>query len=256
MKHQRTSYYLASLTVLASCYLGIFAGEEPERKDAPKPLPPETVKAWRDAGAEVGWMKGVPPQSGKYRFWQPWHDKAEAGAIPAFRFPERKAGGVLARLPDPDTPFGLDFHRGFFAGVKLKELAELKNLQALNFGHIEGEHKDLDDLARFKNLKGLYLFHMPVTDAEVKHLAGLKTLETLDLSHTQVTDAGLKELAGLTRLQALNLGDTDVTDAGLKALAGLKNLQWLSLQGTKVTAAGAASLQKELPKCKIFLRDD
>jgi hypothetical protein len=60
MKKQRTTWhYLAALAVLASCGLGVFADAEPDKKDAPKPLPPETVKAWRDAGAHVGWMKDV-----------------------------------------------------------------------------------------------------------------------------------------------------------------------------------------------------
>jgi hypothetical protein len=97
-----------------------------------KPLPPEIAKAWRDAGFEVGWMKDVPPRSPSWGFWRPWREKSERGAIPAFGLPEKEAGGVLAKLPDPGTPFGLDFHCGPDAGVTLKEFAKLKNLQSLN----------------------------------------------------------------------------------------------------------------------------
>ena len=58
MQKQRTKWhYLAVLAVLTSCGLGVFAGAGADQQDAPKPLPPEIVKAWRDAGAEVGWMK-------------------------------------------------------------------------------------------------------------------------------------------------------------------------------------------------------
>jgi hypothetical protein len=223
----------AVLAVLASCALGAAARAEPDNQDAPRPLPPKVVTAWRDAGATVGWMKDVPPETGGYRFWEPWRDKGEAGAIPAFRFPERDADGVLAKLPDPETGFGLDFHCGFFAGVTLKELAKLKNLQSLCIGGVQGKaYADLKDLGGMTQLRGLYLFYLPVTDAQLKHVAGLKDLQVLDLSNTRVTDAGLKELAGL------------------------KSLQWLNLRSTEATAAGVAALQKELPKCRITTGDD
>jgi hypothetical protein len=223
-----------------------------DTKEAPKSLPPEIVKTWRDAGASVGRMKTLSPQRTSWGFWDPWSERGEAGTVPAFRFPERNARGVVAQLPDPGTPFGLDFHCGFYAGVRLNELAELKNLQSLNIGGVQGKaYADLTELAGLKQLRGLYLFHLPVTDAQLKHLTGLKSLQTLDLSSTRVTDAGLKELAGLDSLQALHLGCTKVTDAGLKELAGLCRLRYLDLTDTEVTDAGVAALQKELPACKI-----
>jgi internalin A len=258
MQMQRTMWYcLAGLAVLAGCGPIVFVGATADKQDEPQPLPAETAKAWQDAGAVIGWMKNVPPKSDSYRFWAPWREKAEAGAMPAFRLPGRNAGSVLAKLPDPGTAFGLDFHCGFYAGVKLQELAELKNLQSLNIGGVQGDaYADLKELAALKYLHGLYLFYLPVTDEQLKNLAGLKRLQTLDLCHTRVTDAGLKELAGLKSLQALNLGQTEVTDAGLKELAGLKSLQELDLHQTRVTAAGVAALQKELPACKIIAGDD
>jgi hypothetical protein len=232
-EHGKTWYGPAVLTVLASCAPGVVLGAEPEHQEAPGPPAPEVVKAWRGAGAVVGWMKDVPPRTGTYGFWEPWRDQSEAGAVPAFRFPERDAGGVLAKLPDPGTAFGLDFHCGFYAGVTLKELAQRKGLRSLSIGGVQGEaYADLKDLAALTNLRGLYLFYLPVTDAQLKHVAGLKNLQVLDLSHTQVTDAGLKQLAGL------------------------KGLEWLNLRATEVTAAGVAALQKDLPECRITTGDD
>jgi hypothetical protein len=232
-QHTRTGRYPVVLAVLASCGLGTATGADPENKDAPKPLPPEIVKAWRDAGADAGWMKDIPAQLGSYKFAEPWREKGEEGAIPAFRFPGKNADGVVARLPDPGTAFGLDFHCGFFAGVTLNELAKLKNLHSLCIGGVQGKaYADLKDLAGMTNLRGLYLFYLPVTDAQLKHLVGLKSLRALDLSHTRVTDRGLTELAGLTELQ------------------------WLNLRSTEVTPAGVAALQKALPKCKILTADD
>jgi uncharacterized protein (TIGR03067 family) len=211
--------------------------EKTDKTEAPKPLPPEIVKAWREAGFEAGWMKDVPPHQGRsWGFWRPWREKAEARAIPAFGHPRRDAGGVLAKLPDPGTAFGLDFHCGWDAGVPLKEFAKLKNLQSLNLGAVRSPDRpkayaDLNDLAELTNLRALYLFYMPVADADLRHVAALKNLRVLDLSSTRVTDAGIKELAAL------------------------KDLRWLNLQTPRVTAKGLAALRKELPNCKILTYD-
>jgi hypothetical protein len=248
---------LAALAVLASSGLGVIVSADPDKTDAPKPLPQEIVKAWRDAGANVGWMKDVPPQpTGGNDYWEPFREKVEPGAMLAFRFhPEKE--GVLTKLPDPGVAFGLDLHCWPGKDAEVKELAGLKSLQSLNIGgSLLLTDAGLKELAGLKNLRGLYLFYAPVTDAGLKELAGLKNLQALDLSHTQVTDAGLKELAGLKSLQALNLGWTKVTDAGLNALAGVKSLEWLNLDRTGVTARGVAALQKELPKCKIMIGGD
>jgi hypothetical protein len=232
-KRPTTWRWPALLAVLLSCQSGSAAGGEAQEKGSPLPLPAEVVKAWSEAGAEAGWMSDTPPRLGTYQFWEPWREKQVAGAIPAFRFPQKSARGVVAKLPDPGKPFGLDFHCGFYCGVPLKELAQLKNLQSLCIGGVPGNaYADLKDLAGLTDLRGLYLFYLPVTDGQLKHLVGMKNLQVLDLSHTRVTDAGLKELVEM------------------------KSLQWLNLRGNEVTAAGVAVLQKELPKCKILTGDD
>src|SRR5262245_45555985 len=135
MHHQGTTWlYLAGLVVLASCGLSVCTAADADKTKVPRPLPPEIVKAWRDAGAEAGWMKDVPPQrSGGYEFWRQWRDKVEIGALPAFRFhPENP--DVLARLPDPGVDFGLDFHCSPVTGPWLKNMAGLKSLRSLNVG--------------------------------------------------------------------------------------------------------------------------
>lgn len=98
--------------------------EQPENKDLPKPLPEHIVKAWKDAGATVGWMK--VEKSGALSFVE----KPEAGAIPAFRFPKWK-DGLVAKLPIPEAPFGLDLSKTEVMDAGLKELAKLKNLTSL-----------------------------------------------------------------------------------------------------------------------------
>lgn len=164
----------------------------------------------------------------------PWREKAEAGSIPAF---EGHVDDVSSKLPDPGTAFGLDSHCGAYeVGLNLKELAKLKNLQSLNLGAVQSVRGkmqiDLKDLAGMTNLHALYLFYLPVTDEQLKHVAGLKNLQVLDPSSTRVTNARLK------------------------ALAGLENLRWLNLSTAGVTAKGIATLQEDLPKCRILTYDD
>src|SRR5205823_11809600 len=94
---ETTRRFLPLLALLVNCTLTAFAGAEPDTNDAPKPLPPEIVKAWRDAGAEVGWMKknaGFVDDLDQ--------EQGEAGDIPAFQFSftvwkER----AIEKLPDP-----------------------------------------------------------------------------------------------------------------------------------------------------------
>lgn len=258
MKKQETAWYcLALLTVLAGCGLGVVARAGDDKQDVPKPLPAEVVQAWRDAGADLGWMKDTPPRpTAGYEYWEPFREKVQPGAIPAFRFhPEKE--GVLVKLPDPGVPFGLDTHCSAITDTELKELAGLKSLQSLNIGgSLVLTDTGLKELAALKNLRGLYLFYTHVTDEGLKELARLKNLQALDLSHTQVTDFGLQELVGLKNLQALNLRDTQVADGGLKVLAGVKSLRWLNLRRTQVTAAGVIALENELPDCRVVAGND
>jgi hypothetical protein len=258
MKKQRSIWvYLAIVAVLACYGRGSFPGARADKEETSRSIPPEVAKAWTDAGARVGWIKDVPPEAtGGYQYWKPFREKDEPGAVPAFHF-HPKEKGSLAKLPNPGVPFGLDTHCGGLADADLKELARFKSLQSLNLGADLGlKDVRLRALTQLKNLQGLYLFYTPVTDAGLKELAVLKELRALDLSHTQVRGTGLKELAALKNLQALNLSYTKVTDAGLKDLAEMKSLRWLSLHQTMVTAAGIAGLQKELPECKILVKDD
>jgi hypothetical protein len=82
--HCKTRHCFVLLALLASCSSGFVADAKPEKEDAPTPLPPKVVEAWRNAGFEVGGMKDVPPQDGAWGLWTPWRNKGEEGAILAF----------------------------------------------------------------------------------------------------------------------------------------------------------------------------
>ena len=210
-------------------------GPMDKKNDQPKPLPLDIIKAWRDAGAEVGWIVWSADDFNGLVFAR----KSEAGAVPAFRFLS-ETKGVLAKLPDPGIAFGLSLDR--MTDGELKELAGLKSLQSLHLGDTQVTDAGLRELARLKSLQWLHLGRTKVTDVGLKELARLKSLQSLVLWGTQITDVGLKELSGLTNLQSLFLHRTQVTDAGLKELARLKSLQSLHLGRTKVTDVGLKEL--------------
>lgn len=187
--------------------------------DPPKHLPEEIVTAWREAGAEVGWMR--LNEQGQLAFF------SDLGQVPAFKLFGARGEGALARAPDPGTAFGLCFDPSFpVTDARLKGLARLTSLQLL----------DLDGAL--------------VTNVGLTELAGLKGLQLLNLHRTAVSDAGLKTLAELTNLRSLDLSNTQVTDAGLKELFGMKNLRTLDLAGAQI-GPGVAELQKALPMCSI-----
>jgi hypothetical protein len=285
MRGLRRVWVIAAVLAWVGAWGQWMAAQEPApvQQAVPKPLPQEIVDAWKKAGAEVGWMRAIPDIHNQGKRWWPFRSlylqfriggEGEPGEWPAFRFIIWKPG-VLASLPPPPAPFGLDLSLTLvrdaglkeLAGLKqlrildlwgtrvtdagLKELAGLKQLQVLNLHDTPVTDAGLKELAGLNQLRGLDLALTEVTDAGLKELAGLKQLQVLNLWGTRVTNAGLKELAGLKQLQVLNLSDTRVTDAGLKELAGLKQLRYLNLGGTRVTEAGVAELRKQLPGCHI-----
>jgi hypothetical protein len=243
MQRQMTKWYYQA--VLASCALVVYASANDDKNEALKPLPRETLKAWRGIGANVGWMK---MDLGDNR--PTFQVEGQTKGIIVFQFNEWKEG-VLAKMPDPGAPFGLDLNLTNMTDEGLKELAGLKSLQALYLAGTQVTDAGLKDLAARKSLLTLDVRWTKVTVAGLKELAGLTTLQRLYLNHCGVTDAGVKELTGLKSLQILNISASEVTDAGLKEVANLKSLQSLIMWGTKATPAGIAELRKELPKCRI-----
>jgi hypothetical protein len=108
------------------------------------------VKAWKEAGAAVGWMKTDP--SGALTFVE----KAEAGAIPAFQFAKWK-DCVVPKLPMPAAPFGLDLAKTEVADAGLKELAKLKHLTSLALCETKVTDDAVEELR--KALPKCFIFH-------------------------------------------------------------------------------------------------
>ena len=215
----------------------------PEPTDGLVQPAPEVIAAWKEAGAEFGWVSQIDEATsgkpGGLLLWPP--KEPVAGDVPAFRFkvvPTKK----LDTLPRPAVPFGLSLFGNFVTDSALEELAGLEQLRTLNLWNAQVSDAGLKELAGLAQLQSLTIQAHKVTDAGLSELSGLSQLRWLNLSYTQTTDAGLKGLAGLTRLKSLRLASTRVTDTGLKELAGHAKLQWLNLRGTRVTDAGLKEL--------------
>ncbi|MDW7996019.1 MAG: hypothetical protein RMI91_15335 [Gemmatales bacterium] len=70
--------------------------------------------------------------------------------MPAFRIRDWRAG-LLAQLPDPGTPFGLDLSKMQITDAGLKELATLKNLTVLDLTNTQISDAGLKELTQGAN---------------------------------------------------------------------------------------------------------
>ena len=102
---------------------------------------------------------------------------------------------------------------------KLTE-TDLARVTELNLGYIEitDAGLKLNEVAKMKQPATINLSYTPITDASLKELAKLQKLTHLSLNGTKITDEGLKELAKLQNLEWLGLHDTKATDEGVAEL--------------------------------------
>ncbi len=199
--------------------------------EPPKPLPEKVVKAWKDAGGFVGWMRFTYSQHVQFST-----AKGTPGDIPAFQFSGGKVGRT-APLPEPEVGFGLSLEGSHLSDAGLKELARFTRLRALNLSRTKVTDAGLEALSRLRGLQVLHLNDLDVGDRGLRNLGELTSLRRLDLDRTKVTDAGVKGLAEFQALQVLSLAGTPVTDGGLRQLHRQRNLEALYVGGTQVTGS-------------------
>jgi hypothetical protein len=90
--------------LLVHCLLCRFDSSELSatlKGDPPESLPEAIDTAWKDAGAQVGWLR--PSNASYFEFIDAGESKP--GDLAAFRV-FRWQDGMLAKLPDPARPFG------------------------------------------------------------------------------------------------------------------------------------------------------
>jgi len=170
------------------------------------------------------------------------------GATPPALPPPSKETGGHPEAAGAAAAGGTSYLRGGdTTDAGLKTYARLKNREGVEVESISGSRitdVGLKELADFRNLRALNLMCAAgVTDAGMKELKGCTGLKKLHLLNTGVSDAGLAELKGLDALEILYLSGPKITDAGLKVLRDFKGLREVCLLGTSFTDAGLKELK-------------
>ncbi|MCI0639770.1 MAG: hypothetical protein L0Y72_17400 [Gemmataceae bacterium] len=189
----------------------------------PKPLPQTLRDAWQKAGFTSGWMDR------RIHFF-PDSNEGPTGEVPFFQVREWKAGEV-AKLTQPERPFGLDLSYAEVTDAVLEEIAGLKKLHSLQLVGGKVIVTGLKHLGSLENLQSLTIIGGTLTDLGTKHLAELKTLRELALIETEVTETSLGRLKNVQTLRLI----TPVKEAGLRQLAELENFKELAVWIDKAT---------------------
>src|SRR5262249_26073417 len=125
----------------------------PGKRPAPRSAGWAGTSSRGNSSLRPGWPPSVRREGGE----------GKPGEVPTFRWNPRGEKlwqpGIIAKLPAPHQPFGLDLRYTRVTDVDLKELARLEHLQALSLNGTQ------------------------VTGAGLRHLAGLEQLRWLDLGN-------------------------------------------------------------------------
>ena len=161
-------------------------------------------------------------------------------------------------------------------------LAELKTLKYLDIYLTRILDEGLKSIAKMTHLRGLHIVNTRATGAGLKSLGALRDLErfhmdghgvnsetisavlgmkklrhlSLNIAHADKTAAGdaeFKKLEAHKDLRELSVFGWQITDASLPAIRAFEKLEFLDLRSTNVKLESAKQLQKDLPKCRIFL---
>jgi internalin A len=192
--------------------------------------------------------------------------EADLQALKAFEKLEHLELGVNLELTDKAGP----------------AIAELKTLKYLDLHLTRVVDEGLKSIAKMSHLRGLYMMNTKATGAGLKTLGALTELErfqmdghtvnpetisavlgmkklrylTLNIAHADKTAAGdaeFKKLEVLKDLRELSVFGWQITDASLPVIRGFEKLEFLNLTYTNVKHASAQQLQKDMPKCRVFV---
>ena len=123
-------------------------------------------------------------------------------------------------------------------------------LHTLQTGKITKDKGSYTDLSSLTNIGTIEAYGISITNAALQSIAnGAANLIELSMLSCDIDDKTLKLIANLTNLQILDLGDNKIT--ALTPLANLTMLEEVDLLGNHIQSYRLASLEKQLPGCKI-----
>lgn len=134
-------------------------------------------------------------------------------------------------------------------------LANLTNLELIDFFQVEIPEELFDILSRMKSLKAIsFAKSTPITKEGLSRLATLPNLEYLDLTDTNVDNSFLPALAKFERMEELLLDGLGLTDENLECLAEMSQLRSLHICKSKITDRGIGKIRK-IKKLNTLLID-
>ena len=141
-------------------------------------------------------------------------------------------------------------------GSGLRFLCQMQKLEKLNIGHTELDEQSLVSLQCLHALKDLDLGNCGLTDRAIKPIAGITSVTILSLrSNKHLTDHKLSQLSSMKKLWNMNLADTNISNNVGKELKSLPQLHLLRLGGGKTEQLNLATIQKQLPACRVVFVD-
>lgn len=187
-------------------------------------------------------------------------------ALAAFEKLEHLELGVNLQITDKGAPAiaklkslrYLDLHLTRVLDEGMKSIATMDHLRGLYFMNTRSTAKGLKALGALKDLERFQIDGHAVNPDTVAAVVGMKKLKYLNLNiaHSDKTSAGdaeFKELGALKDIEELRVLGWQITDASLPVIRGFANLRFIDLTYTKIKRASAEQLQKELPRCRVFL---
>jgi Leucine-rich repeat (LRR) protein len=207
-------------------------------------LPKTLVEAWKKQGHDFTWI-GIRHSDGAIGHQYTKDGLMPNSALPSFSLSRKSKPELLAKLPQPTVPFGIEIYLARSDGDLLPPLKEFKNLTRLYIGSSPLDEKELLAVAEITQLEELQFYECKISDDGLKELTKLKNLRKLGLRGSKITNAGLKHLKAFDKLEHLELGSNlGITDEGAPAIAELKTLKYLDIYLTWVKDEGMNSIAK------------
>lgn len=166
-----------------------------------------------------------------------------------------KSAPILAELKSLKF---LDLHLTKITDEGLKTIAKMDQLTGLYLMNTKTTATGLKTLVPLKNLERFHMDGYAINSESISVVLGMKKLKHLGLDiplpdKIAAGDAEFKKLEALPELQGLHVFGWQLTDESIPTIRSFKKLEFIELRNTNMKKASAEQLQKDLPKCRIFL---